>query len=73
MTAAFTRAEKRAAALKEAGMRRRVYGRWADEGRMTAEERDRGIAVMEAIAADYAEPDLFAAPAAGLSHEGGGT
>lgn len=54
-----TTAEKRAAAERELKMRRRVYPRWIASGRMTQAEADREIRVMEAIAADYAEPNLF--------------
>lgn len=54
-----TRAQKRDEALREVGMRRRCYPGWVRQGRMTQEDADRSIALMEAIAADYAEPDLF--------------
>lgn len=55
----FTAAEKRAAAERELKFRRRVYPRWIAAGKMTQKEADRQIALMEAIAADYAERDLF--------------
>lgn len=55
MTTTFTAADKQAAAEREAKMRRRVYPRWIAEGRMTQTMADRGIAIMDAIAADYAE------------------
>lgn len=58
-----TRSEKHEAAAREVKMRRRVYPRWVENGRITQEFADRQIAVMEAIAADYAEPDLFGEPA----------
>ncbi len=54
-----TRQQKRDAALREVKMRRRVYPRWVADGRMTQAKADEEIAIMEAIAADYAEPDLF--------------
>jgi hypothetical protein len=60
----ITRAMKREAALREVGMRRRVYPRWVREGRMTDADAHREIAIMEAIAADYTDPDLFAAKVA---------
>jgi hypothetical protein len=55
----FTRKQKEAAAWRESKMRRRVYPRWVEQGRMTQDSADKQIAIMEAIAADYAEPDLF--------------
>ena len=55
----FTTQAKHAAAIREVGMRRRVYPRWVAQGKMTAKQAATEIAVMEAIAADYAEPDLF--------------
>lgn len=55
----FTDAEKRACAYRELKMRRRVYPRWVADGRMTQAEADREIALMQAIAEDYAEPNLF--------------
>ncbi len=57
----FTPDQKRVAALREAHMRQRVYPGLVAKGRMTAEEAERGIAVMQAIADDYAGPDLFGA------------
>ena len=50
----FTAAEKRAEARREVGYRRRVYARLVETGRMKADHAARGIAVMEAIEADYA-------------------
>ena len=55
----ITRAAKRAEVMREIQMRRRVFPRWVAAGRLTQDAADRRIAVMEAIAADYAEPDLF--------------
>lgn len=54
----LTRAEKRAAALEEARMRRNVYQRWIAAGRIAAADAEHRIRVMEAIAADYADPPL---------------
>lgn len=55
----FTAQQKQAAAEREVKMRKRVYPRWVEQGRMTQAKADEEIALMEAIAADYAEPDLF--------------
>jgi hypothetical protein len=55
----FTDADKRACALRELKMRRRVYKRWVAEGRMSEAEAEREIALMQAIADDYADPNLF--------------
>ena len=55
----FTHRQKREAVLREIKMRKRVYPNQVRQERMTQEEADHQIAVMEAIAADYAEPDLF--------------
>ena len=49
----FTRAQKRACIERELKMRRRVYPRWVENGKMTQADADREIAVMEAILADY--------------------
>jgi hypothetical protein len=58
MTAPITQQEKHEAALREAKMRRRVYPRWVEGNRMTQAKADREIAIMDAIAADYApEPE----------------
>lgn len=55
----FTDAQKRACVDREVKMRRRVYPRWVESGRMAQADADREIAVMEAIARDYAPRDLF--------------
>ena len=55
----YTTAEKRQEALREIAMRKRVYPRWVEAGRMKQEHADHNIAVMEAIAEDYKEPELF--------------
>ena len=52
----FTTADKRAALQRELKMRRRVYPKWVRDCRMTAADADREIAVMEAILADYPDP-----------------
>lgn len=36
-------------------MRKRVYPRWIEQGRMTQAEADRQIQIMEEIAGDYRE------------------
>ncbi|MGB3408605.1 MAG: hypothetical protein WBA67_14060 [Jannaschia sp.] len=59
MSGRFTDAEKRKALEREIGMRRRVYARQVETGRMTTGDAEHGIAVMCAILDDYAEPDLF--------------
>lgn len=53
MSAPFTAAEKLAAVEREIGLRRHVYARRVDEGRMSRKLADAQIAVMEAIAEDY--------------------
>ena len=52
----FTLAEKRAALERELRLRRRVYPRRVTDGRMTEVDAEREIAVMEAILADYPDP-----------------
>ncbi len=52
-------AEKYECAKREVRMRKRVYPRWVAQGKMTQAQADREIAIMEAIAADYAPADLF--------------
>lgn len=59
MTQEFSRTEKRQAIERELKMRKRVYPRWVEGGKMTQRQADREIAVMETILADYVEPDLF--------------
>jgi hypothetical protein len=55
----YTVQDKRECATREARLRRRVYPRWVQSGKMTQRQADREIAIMEAIAADYAEPSLL--------------
>ena len=55
----ITRQAKRECAERELRMRRRVYPRWVASGRMSQAQAAKEIATMEAIAADYVEPDLF--------------
>ena len=50
---AFTAAEKLAEVRRELAMRRRVYPRLVDGGKLTQAESDRQIAIMEAVAVDY--------------------
>lgn len=45
--------QKRAAIEREIKMRRRVYPRWVEAGRMSQAKADEEIAIMEAILADY--------------------
>lgn len=60
----FTRTEKRKEALREVRMRKRVFARQVAEGRMTQEAAVRAIDLMQAIADDYQEADLFGAATA---------
>lgn len=53
----FTAEQKRKAAEREVGMCKRVYPRWVEAKRMSQQVADEGIAIMEAIAADYAEKE----------------
>lgn len=55
----ISRKDKHDCAEREVKQRRRVYPRLIADGRMTQDFADRQIAIMEAIAADYAEADLF--------------
>lgn len=55
----FTRDEKRAAVQREVAQRRKVYPRLVSDGRITQAFADAQIAIMEAIAEDYREKDLF--------------
>ena len=55
----FTAAEKRAEVQREIQMRRRAFPRWVSSGRIGQATADRRIAILEAIAEDYAERDLF--------------
>jgi hypothetical protein len=52
--ALISAADKRRSAERELRFRERVYPRWVAEGRMTAAAATHEIAVMRAIAADYA-------------------
>jgi hypothetical protein len=52
--AEITTRDKSNTAYREAGYRRRVYPRLVANGRMTQEKADREIAIMDAIASDYA-------------------
>lgn len=55
----YTRQQKHEAAAREVKQRKRVYVRLVADGRMTQAFADEQIAVMQAIADDYAEPDMF--------------
>lgn len=58
----MTDTEKYECARRELAMRRRVYPKWVESGRMTQETADREIACMAQIAEDYkakSEPSLF--------------
>lgn len=49
----YTRAQKRAEISRELALRRRVYPRMIDSGRMTQDEADSHIAILVAIWDDY--------------------
>lgn len=49
----FTAAEKLACADRELKMRRRVYPRWVELGKMSQKQADHEIACLESIVADY--------------------
>jgi hypothetical protein len=51
----FTAADKLRAVERELRMRRRVYPRWVEAGKMKLDHADREILLMEAIKADYAK------------------
>ncbi len=53
MTEIITAADKLAAAEREVKMRKHVYPRWMEAGRISAGKAAHEIACMEAIAADY--------------------
>jgi hypothetical protein len=61
----YTIDEKIACLSREVGMRRRVYGRQVQEGRMDAATAEKETGIMAAILADYqtqrdaAQPSLF--------------
>ncbi|MBV7408721.1 hypothetical protein [Maritimibacter sp. DP1N21-5] len=56
----FSREQKLAAIEREIIMRRRVYPRRVQDGRMTQAEADRELAIMKDIARDCAaQGDLF--------------
>lgn len=63
----FTKQAKLRAVRREIRQRRRVYPRLIASGKMTQQEADAEIAVMEAIAADYAAPTLFSSDNAGAT------
>jgi hypothetical protein len=49
----YTDEEKYLCAVRELKMRRKVYPRWVQIHRMTQEQADREIELMEAIMKDY--------------------
>lgn len=49
----FTREDKLAAVERELTLRRRVYPRWIEKGRMSGAKAAHEIAVLEAIRDDY--------------------
>lgn len=55
----FTREEKRECVAREYRLRKRAYPRWVKLGRMSQEDADRELALMQAVLDDYSEKDLF--------------
>jgi len=55
MAYTYTRAQKRAEISRELSMRRKVYPRQVASGRMSEEEAESHIRIMEAIWDDYTE------------------
>lgn len=53
-----TREEKHTVAKRELKFRRKAYPRFVAEGRMTQENADREIRIMEAIVEDYRPPQV---------------
>ena len=49
----FTAAEKFQCLLRESGLRKRVYPRLIEQGKLTKEKADRELAIMESIVEDY--------------------
>jgi hypothetical protein len=59
----ITADDKRRCLQREIKMRKQAYPRFVEKGQMTRSQADREIAVMEAILADYADPELAAVAA----------
>jgi hypothetical protein len=55
MTARFSNLEKYREAKREVEQRRRVYARLLDEQKMSTQDADRKISIMEEIADEYKE------------------
>jgi hypothetical protein len=53
MTTTITTADKLACAERELALRKNVYPRWVEQGRMSAGRAAREIALMQAIVLDY--------------------
>jgi len=53
-----THTDKRKTAERELSMRKRVYPRWVESGKMTQAQATHEIAVMEAIADDYCKLEV---------------
>ena len=64
----ITTADKIKCLRREIAMRKNVYPKWIESGRMTQEAADREIAVMQAIHDDYSKE---AATAANPQHHEG--
>lgn len=52
-TPAFSDGEKLIALKREIALRKNLYRKWVENGRMKAHDADIGIAIMAAIATDY--------------------
>lgn len=55
----YTAAEKLRELRREIGQRENVYPRLVAAGKLTQQKADRQMAILRAIAEDYAEADLF--------------
>jgi hypothetical protein len=53
MTRQITDEDKHAEAVREVSMRHGVYPRFVSAGRMTQEEADRKIAILQSVVDDY--------------------
>jgi polyhydroxyalkanoate synthesis regulator phasin len=51
----YTRLQKRTEIARELNMRRKVYARMVADGRITQDEAERWIDIMQAIWSDYEE------------------
>ena len=54
----YTAEDKIAELKREIGLRRRVYPRWIEKGKIDADTGIRQIGILRAILADYEGPEL---------------